>query len=179
MRMKRLVLVMAVMGLTLGLVGSQALGADGIYVVGMGGTSGRVLKTELLTSATINGFMGTSSWAKLPAPTVPWTYTKLSSTSKLVITYQDYLFAEGADMSTSMYQLRVNDQVSQAGEKGAVLVCPGRSSACIAYGATGVWLGVPKGSATLSIWHREDGCTMCSQNFSGYTTTVIVMEIEK
>ena len=174
MRMQRLALLMAVMGLALSLVAGQALGADDFYVVGTGGT-GRVLKTQVFTSTSSDGTVGTGTWAKLAAP--QWTYTKLRSTSYLVITYQDYLGAEGADMSRSMYQLRVNDQPSGAGANAAVLSCGGNLGG--SFGATGVWSGVAQGSATLSIWHRQEGCTLCGQNNLFYTTTVIVMEIEQ
>ena len=46
------------------------------------------------------------------------------------------------------------------------------------YGATGVWSELPKGEANLSIWHFNSGCTACSQNGAGWTTSVTVMEIE-
>ena len=166
---------MVALGLALGLAGAPAWGDD-FFVIAGGGTSGKVLKTQVLTSNTQNTTLGTHDWAKLDSP--KWTYTKLSATSYLVITYQDNLACTGG---YSVYQLRVNDQPSVAGAGAAQLFC------CAYYNtynmawntcmATGVWMQVPKGDVTLSIWHAQLDCTVCKQN-PGATTTVIVMEIE-
>ena len=86
--MKRLVILTAVMGLALGLAAGSAWGDD-FFVVAGGGPSGKILKTKVLTSTTQNNTVGNAIWAKLPGPN--WTYTKLSATSDLVITYQDVL----------------------------------------------------------------------------------------
>jgi len=173
--MKHLLFVMAVMGLVLG--GGRSWGDDGFYVIAAGGPSGKVLKTQVFTSTSIDGSRGTGTWAKLPN-FAPKTYTKLSSTSYLVITYQDSLKADvlsGSD-ARSMYQLRVNDLPSDAGDNAALLSMSG-GGGC--YGATGVWANLPKGDATLSIWHRQVDMNWCMQNFGALTTTIIVMEIEK
>ena len=174
--MKRLMLLMAVLGLVfLGLVGGQAWGDDGFYVIAGGGPSGKVLKTQVFTSSTQDTSLGNSDWAKLPAP--QWTYNKLSPTSYLVITYQDMLGASGMALGCSMYQLRINDQPSVAGPSAALLTCiPSNSYSSSA--ATAVWSGLPKGDVTLSIWHRQMNCSQCTQNAGPYTTTVIVMEIQ-
>ena len=74
------------------------------------GPSGKVLKTQVFTSNTTNNTVGNGTWAKLDSP--QWTYTKLSATSYLVITYQDVLGRTGG---FSFYQLRVNDLPSVAG----------------------------------------------------------------
>jgi len=173
---KRSFLVIVALGLALCLTWASAWGDD-FYVIAGGGPSGKVLKTQVFTSATQNKTLGTSDWAKLDSPL--WTYTKLSATSYLVITYQDNLACTGG---YSAYQLRVNDQPSVAGAGAAQLFC------CAYYNnynmawntcmATGVWTGVPKGDVPLSIWHAQLDCTECKQN-PGATTTVIVMEIEQ
>lgn len=172
--MKRLSLFMVALGLALGLAGAPAWGDD-FYVIAGGGTSGKVLKTQVFTSSSQNNTLGTQAWAKLDYP--QWTYTKLSATSYLVITYQDILDCMGG---SSFYQLRVNDQPSVAGEGGALLLCSAYYTDTIAWNAcmaTGVWQQVPKGEVTLSIWHFQVNCTACTQN-RGITTSVIVMEIE-
>jgi hypothetical protein len=176
MKMKRHFFLMAALGLALCLTGVPAWGED-FYVIAGGGSSGKVLKTQVFTSNTVNKTLGTITWAKLDSP--QWSYTKLSATSYLVITYQDILACTGGN---SFYQLRVNGQPSVAGEGGALLLCSAfyntynmAWNACM---ATGVWPQVPKGEVILSIWHLQIDCTACTQN-AGSTTTVIVMEIEK
>lgn len=167
--MKRRFLFVVVWGLALCLAGSPAWGDD-FYVIAGGGQSGKVLKTQVFTSNTINNTLGTGTWAKLSTP--QWTYTKLSATSYLVITYQDSLWCNGG---WGYYQLRVNDLVNVAGGNGALLA--GTSTWNIR-GATGVWPGLPKGEVDLSIWHTQTDCTDCVQNAGGFTTNVVVMEIE-
>jgi hypothetical protein len=175
-KVKRRFLVMLALGLALGLAGAPAWGDD-FFVIAGGGTSGKVLKTQVFTSSTQNKTQGTSDWAKLDSPL--WTYTKLSATSYLVITYQDNLSCTGG---MSVYQLRVNDQPSVAGAGAALLFCNAfyntYNMAWNTYGATGVWSELPKGDLTLSIWHAQVSCTACTQNPGG-VTSVIVMEIEK
>ena len=83
---------MVALGLALCLTGAPAWGDD-FYVIAGGGTSGKVLKTQVFTSNTTNNTLGTGTWAKLDSP--QWTYTKLSATSYLVITYQDSLWCTG------------------------------------------------------------------------------------
>ena len=169
MKVKRSFLVMVALGLALCLASAPAWGED-FYVIAGGGTSGKVLKTQVFTSNTTNNTLGTDTWAKLDSP--QWTYTKLSATSYLVITYQDSLWCSGG---YSFYQLRVNDLVSVAGYNAAVLC---GTSTWNFHGATGVWAGLPKGDVNLSIWHYQSGCTDCEQNAGGWTTNVIVKEIE-
>jgi len=152
----------------------SAMADDGFYVIGGGGQAGKILKTQVLTSTSQNLTLGTSSWEKLSSP--GWTYQKLSATSYLVITYQDMLSRNGATDSISQYQLRGNDQPSEAGYYAAALTC--NSSVTGSYGATGIWRELPKGDVSLSIWHRQLGCTQCIQNSGVYTTNVVVMEIE-
>jgi hypothetical protein len=158
------------------LIISLAKADDGFYVIAGGGKSGKVLKTQVFTSTTLDSTVGTDSWARLT--TVQWNYTKLSSTSYLVITYQDTLSARF--IWVSYYQLRVDDQPSVAGPNGALLSCI--QDAVGSYSATGVWTGLSKGDHTLSIWHRvvpnNLGETLCQQNWPSNTTSVIVMEIE-
>jgi hypothetical protein len=169
MKVKRHFLVMVALGLALCLTGAPAYGDD-FYVIAGGGSSGKVLKTQVFTSNSQNNTVGTDTWAKLDDP--QWTYTKLSPTSYLVITYQDSL---KCNPGYGVYQVRVNDLVNVAGENAAMLV---GSVTWNLWGATGVWSGLPKGNANLSIWHRQSGCTACVQNFGGFTTNVTVMEIE-
>ena len=169
MKVKRHFLVMVALGLALCLTGAPAWGAD-FYVVAGGGTSGKVLKTQVFTSNTTNSTLGTETWATLDAP--QWNYTKLSATSYLVITYQDSVYCTGG---YGYYQLRVNDLVSAAGINGALLV---GTAVWNIRGATGVWSGLPKGEVNLSIWHFNSGSTACTQNGAGWTTSVTVMEIE-
>jgi hypothetical protein len=152
----------------------SAMAVDGFYVIGGGGQAGKILKTQVFTSSSQNLTLGTSSWEKLSSP--GWTYHKLSATSYLVITYQDMLSRTGAGDSLSLYQLRVNDQPSVAGQYAAMLTCNG--SVTGSYGATGVWEGFPKGDVSLSVWHRQLGCDNCVQNSGVNTTNVMVMEIE-
>ena len=90
----------------------SATADDGFYVIAGGGRSGKVLKTKVFTSNLQNTTLGTDTWAKLDSP--QWTYAKLSSTSYLVITYQDALAMQvgspsGFKDAISCYQLRVND----------------------------------------------------------------------
>ena len=92
MKVKRRFLFVVVLGLALCLAGAPAWGDD-FYVIAGGGPSGKVLKTQVFTSSTINDTVGTGDWAKLDSP--QWTYTKLSATSYLVITYQDNLQCAG------------------------------------------------------------------------------------
>jgi hypothetical protein len=175
MKVKRHFLFVVALGLALGLTGAPVWG-DEFFVIAGGGPSGKVLKTQVFTSYTVNKTLGTDTWAKLDSP--QWTYTKLSATSYLVITYQDILACTGGN---SFYQLRVNDQPSVAGVGGAVLLCSAfynvNNMAWNSCMATGVWPQVPKGEVTLSIWHLQISCTACTQN-AGSATTVIVMEIE-
>ena len=89
MKVKRHFLFMVALGLALGLAGAPAWGDD-FYVIAGGGPSGKVLKTQVFTSNTTNTTVGTDTWAKLDDP--QWTYTKLSATSYLVITYQDSIY---------------------------------------------------------------------------------------
>jgi hypothetical protein len=168
MKVQRHFLFMVALGLALCLATAPA-SAEDFFVVAGGGTSGKVLKTQVFTSHTTNDTLGTSNWEKLDSP--QWTYTKLSATSYLVITYQDCIHGTGG---WSYYQLRVNDQPSVAGAWGALLATPSFNI----YGTTGVWLGSPKGDVNLSIWHTQSGCTDCAQNYGGFTTNVTVMEIE-
>jgi hypothetical protein len=163
---------MVALGLALCLAAAPAP-ADDFYVIAGGGPSGKVLKTQVFTNTPIssNNYLGTSSWTKLDHP--QWTYTKLSSTSYLVITYQDTINGNGG---WSFYQLRVNDLPSAAGESGAFLAVYNNWNVS---GAIGVWSGLPKGEVNLSIWHRQSGCTVCLQSNGGFTTSVTVMEIEK
>jgi hypothetical protein len=171
--MKRLLLLTVVLALCLSLAGGRALGDD-FYVIS-GGGMGKVLKTQIFTSFSSNSTLGTSAWAKLSSP--QWTYTKTSSTSYLIITYQDTLNRVGASDSISLYQLRVNDQPSAVGPHGAFLQCI--SGVTAAHGATGLWDGLPQGDLNLSVWHRQQGCTDCWQNSGVNTTNVMVMEIAK
>jgi hypothetical protein len=175
MKVKRRFLFVVVLGLALCLAGAPAWGDD-FYVIAGGGPSGKVLKTQVFTSSTINDTVGTGDWAKLDSP--QWNYIKLSATSYLVITYQDNLQCAGG---FSFYQLRVNDQPNVAGEWAALLFCnsTGTTQTWNVSGATGVWSGLPKGEVKLSIWHRQSDCTVCTQNAWGWTTNVVVMEIEK
>jgi hypothetical protein len=187
-KMKRSFLVMVTLGLTLCLAGAPAWGDD-FYVIAGGGSSGKVLKTQVFTSGTARTTIGTSTWAPLDWPL--WTYTKMSATSYLVITYQDTLALNGNGQS--YYQLRVDDQPSVAGPNGALLACVPTAGwwgnnpptpiipTIGSYSATGVWTGLAKGNHTLSIWHRVTGpgpFNGCEQNSGGNTTSVIVMEIE-
>ena len=168
MKVKRSFLFMVALGLALCLAGAPAWGDD-FYVIAGGGQAGKVLKTQVFTSKTQNATLGTNVWEKLSDP--QWTYTKLSATSYLVITYQDSIWNQG---STTFYQLRVNDLVDVAGGV-AMLVC---NSNWTWYGAMGVWSGLPKGDVNLSIWHFNSGSSACTQNGAGWTTNVTVMEIE-
>ena len=138
---------------------------------------GKVLKTQIFTSFSSNFTLGTSDWAKLADP--QWTYTKMSSTSYLIITYQDTLWRNGAADSVSLYQLRVNDQPSAVGSSGAMLLCSGALTITTAHGATGLWDGLPQGNLNLSVWHRQQGCNQCIQNAGVFATNVMVMEISK
>ena len=96
--MKPRFLFMVVLGLALCLTWAPAWGDD-FYVVAGGGPAGKVLKTQVFTSNTTNNTMGTDVWAKLDGP--QWTYTKLSATSYLVITYQDSIYCTGGWVFTS------------------------------------------------------------------------------
>ncbi len=91
--MKRRFLAMVAVGLALCLAAAPAWGDD-FFVVAGGGTSGKVLKTQVFTSNTTNNTLGSdNAWAKLDSP--QWSYTKLSATSYLVITYQDSIYCAG------------------------------------------------------------------------------------
>jgi hypothetical protein len=181
--MKRLALLTTVMGLALCLLGGAAWGDDGFYVIAGGGPSGKVLKTEVFTSEITDSTLGDGGYAKLPSP--QWTYTKVSPTSYLVITYQDIvgLSTTATGPGSNVYQLRVNDQPSASMWNGAQLFYqidpPGLAMGGLISGsATGVWFGVPKGDAVLSIWHTSVGCVHNYRNGIGQRTSVIVMEIE-
>jgi hypothetical protein len=169
MKVKRHFLFTVALGLAFCLAVAPAWGDDFIVIAG-GGTSGKVLKTQVLTSNTSNNTLGDATWAKLDSP--QWTYTKLSATSYLVITYQDSLYCTGG---WGFYQLRVNDQPSAAGLNAAVLI---GSAYWKIDETTGVWLNLPKGDINLSVWQRQVDCTACNQNAAGWTTNVTVMEIE-
>lgn len=168
--MERKIGLLTLIGVLL-LSASAAWAQSGYYVIAGGGPSGKVLKTQVFTSDSINSTLGTGSWSKLASP--QWTYTKVSPTSYLVITYRDSISCVGG---YSFYQLRVNDQPSVAGENAARLLC--NANDWNMSEATGVWTGLPKGNVNLSIWHLQAGCTACTQNNGGFTTTVTVMEIE-
>ncbi len=176
--MKRWALLTVVMGLALGQTLGLAWGDD-FYVIS-GGPSGKILNIQVFTSSSQDTTLGNDTWAKLAAP--QWTYTKISPTSHLLITYQDTLSAAGtgSPFASSIYQLRVNDQPSAAGPSAAALACvPSNYNYYSSYGATAVWPGLPKGEATLSIWHRQANCSQCTQNAGPGTTNVIVTEVEK
>jgi hypothetical protein len=168
--MKRHFLFMVALGLALCQAAAPAWGGD-FYVIAGGGTSGKVLKTQVFTSNTTNDTIGHNFWEKLNSP--QWTYTKLSATSYLVITYQDSIQCDGG---WGFYQVRANDMVSVAGSNAALLVGNGTWKII---GATGVWSNLPKGEVMLSIWHWQSGCTSCFQGANGWTTNVTVMEIQK
>ncbi len=69
--MKRLaVVVAAILSVCLCLIGDQAYGDD-FFVVASGGRSGKVLKTQILTSNVQNTTLGTDVWEKLDSP--QWT----------------------------------------------------------------------------------------------------------
>ncbi len=172
MKVKRSFLVVVAWGLVLCLAGAPAWGDD-FYVIAGGGPSGKVLKTQVFTSNTTNDTLGDVTLAKLDSP--QWTYTKLSATSYLVITYQDVL-GRTPDTGVSFYQLRVNDLPSVAGFAAGWVVCKEYQGW---YGVSGVWQQLPKGDVNLSIWHWQAGCTTCVQNLGTWTTNVTVMEIEQ
>jgi hypothetical protein len=185
MKVKRRFLFMVAWGLALCLTGAPAWGGDDFYVIGGRGASGagvgasgKVLKTQVFTSNTTNNYLGAWSWDKLSSP--QWTYTKLSATSYLVITYEDSLSLQCTSVGLSVYQLRVNDQPNVAAT--SILFLRGtnfNSNPWNILGATGVWFGLPKGDVNLSIWHMQSGCTACAQGADGWTTNVVVMEIEQ
>ena len=168
------VLVLAVF--TLAVPSTRSFADDGFYVIASGGgTKGRILKTEVFTSNYIDNTPGTETWEKLPA--VQWSYTKMSPTSKLIITYQDCLRSWSLSFDAlSAYQIRVNDLSSDAGANAAYLSCVGSAS------VTGVWSNIPAGTATLSIWHiwknMNPSTDSSTRNYAGMITTVIVTEIE-
>jgi len=172
MKVKRRFLFVVALGLALGLAGAPAH-ADDFFVIAGGGPSGKVLKTQVFTTFNTGAhfYLGTSNWAKLDNP--QWTYTKLSPTSYLAITYRDTIYGTP---SWSEYQLRVNNLPSVAGADGAFLAV---ASGWHVSEANGVWSGLPKGDLNLSIWHRQFSCTDCAQGNGGFTTSVTVTEIEK
>jgi hypothetical protein len=151
------------------LIASPALTEDGFYVIAGGGKAGKVLKTQVFTNYTQDNTLGTEIYAKLPNP--QWTYTKLSDTSYLVITYHDSIWSTGGGYS--IYRLVANDIFQ---ENDPILMSP---SLWLFPESTGVWSGLPKGDVNLSIWHFQDGCTACEQCAGTWGTKVIVMEIEK
>jgi hypothetical protein len=153
------------------LIASPASTDDGFYVIAAGGKAGKVLKTQVFTNYNQDNTLGTDTWTKLPSP--QWTYTKLSGTSYLVITYQDSIWCTGNN-AFSVYALRVNDLPGLAAQS-AVLMSP---SIWIFPESTGVWSELPKGEVNLSIWHYQSGCTVCQQCAGNWGTKVIVMEIE-
>lgn len=159
------------------LLGGSARADEGFYVIAGGGRAGKVLKTQVFTNSTTNTTLGTLYPAKLDSP--QWTYTKLSATSYLVITYQDCLYCgNSSGLGYGVYQVRVNDLPSVAGYAGAVLLSSGPNGLDIK-STTGVWSGMPKGDLNLSIWHFQVSCDWCAQGAYGWTTTVTVMEIEQ
>jgi hypothetical protein len=170
---KKSVLVLVVIILALQL--TQSYAGEGFYVVASrGGTSGKILKSQLFTSKLYDTTLGTIDWEKLSS--VQWTYAKVSATSKLIITYQDSLNYIGNVNGHSAYQIRVNDLPSDAGPGGACLICS--TSSGNSFSTTGVWSDIPKDDAILTIWHKHSGATSCVRNYGVWTTTVFVMEVE-
>jgi hypothetical protein len=149
---------------------------DGFYVISSR-TGGTILKYQLFSSNTVDTTLPQLTWTKLVTSPM-WTYNKVSATSKLFISYQDTIMVDGFGGILS-YQVRVNDLPSDAGEGGAAITAqvPGGINS---FSTTGVWSGVPQGDAVISNWQRRAGnVTSCSRNVSPFTTTIIVMEVDR
>jgi hypothetical protein len=114
------------------------------------------------------------SWIQIPGA---WTYTKVSQTSRLIITYQESLRTL-REMPSARFEttLRVNGFASGTGQVG--FVCTSSSGGT--HWTTGVWSGIGQGNVDLTLWGL-----VTREAESGYRNLfpvgrcqVLVMEVE-
>jgi len=133
-----------------------------------------LLNTVVFTAEFIDNTLGTSTFAPLPSP--QFTYTKLSDTSVLKLTYQDTLSGSGpATGWVCNYQARVDGNTGDPGTDSTPPILTTSTSFTNSYGSAGIFSGLPSGDHQISIWQRNVGATQCVRNSGGYVTTVIVV----
>jgi hypothetical protein len=153
---------------------TPTLAEDGFYVVaGGGGPKGKVLNTQMLNWYDYDNTLGNSGWSKVTSSSV--SYTKISATSKLVITYQDFLTATVLGTGSSQYKIVAND-TSADFANSPMIVCS--TSTPNSYLAQGIWSNLPKGVVNFDIYHRQFNVTACTRSYYGGGANIVVMEIE-
>jgi hypothetical protein len=149
--------------------------------------SGTIINMQVFVSNDIDETLGNGLMIKLSSP--HWTYSKISSTSMLKITYQDAVTHKGIDEGTCQWQLRVDDQPSphplcdplNPGIACLSLTTPlivASNVTSISLNSSGLFRGLTAGDHEISIYQRSVGATQCIRNSGGFTTTVTIEEIE-
>jgi hypothetical protein len=143
------------------------------------------VKVEVFTSNLIDATLGTATLTQLPTPpcgtdcgTPTFVYHKLHDDTVLKITYTDTVANTGPGASTCQYQLRVDGAPSSSSDNAPAPYLTGSNIANTTLSSTGIFSDLPRGSHTLSIWHRQISATTCIRNSGGFTTTVVVEELK-
>jgi hypothetical protein len=149
--------------------------------------SGAIINMQVFASNEIDETLGDGLMNKLSTPL--WTYHKISSTSTLRIMYQDSVTHKGIEEGTCQWQIRVD------GQQSLHPLCDPLypSAACMYFNtplivasnvtslslnSSGLFRGLAAGDHEISIYQRSVGATRCVRNSGGFTTTVMVEEIE-
>lgn len=149
--------------------------------------SGAVINMQVFVSNEIDETLGDGLMTKLSS--LIWTYSKVSGTSTLRITYQDSVTHKGLDEGTCQWQVRVDDQQSPhplCDPLNPDIVClylttpliVASNVTNISLNSSGLFRGLAAGDHEISIYQRSVGATRCVRNSGGFTTTVMVEEIE-
>lgn len=140
-------------------------------------THATLLNAVVYSAAFTDTTLGTSTFAPLPSP--QFTYTKLSNTSVLKLTYQDTLSGNGpATGWVCNYQARVDGNTGDPGTSFTPPILTANASFTNSYSSAGIFSGLPSGDQRISIWQRNVAAAQCIRNSGGYITTVIVEEFE-
>ena len=136
-----------------------------------------LLQFQVFSASLIDTTLGTSDFAPLPSP--QFTYTKLSNTSVLKLTYQDTLSGNGpATGWVCNYQARVDGNTGDPGTGFTPPILTTSASFTNSYSSAGMFSALPSGDHVISIWQRNVAANQCIRNSGGYLTTIIVEEFE-
>jgi len=135
-----------------------------------------LLQYQVFTASFIDETLGTSDFAPLPSP--QFTYTKLSVTSVLKLTYQDTLSGNGPGVFVCNYQARIDGHPGDPGKVPAPPLLLTSTSFTNSYSSAGMFSALPSGDHVISIWQRNVAASQCVRNSGGYLTTIIVEEFE-
>lgn len=115
-------------------------------------------------------FTGTSSFEELKVVT---TYTKLSSSSAILITYNDSLQSDG---SACTIQVRVDGAAPDGGAWAAPIYTT--YSTQNFFSTTGIFTGISTGLHSIALYKRVLGGATCTRDNGNWSPTMIIMEIE-